>query len=140
MGMAVPHTLCSVKSVGIAVEMNVYEPHLLGGIVAHMIGHNIGMLHDDGREECYCKDWHGCIMAQSIIGLNNVLPYKFSECSAKEYMDVLRLGEAMCLLNKPNEVGSYPHTPREDRPDFLIKNANPSLFLKLQNFTKPTSF
>ncbi|KAE8736896.1 hypothetical protein FOCC_FOCC017648 [Frankliniella occidentalis] len=81
MGMAVPHTLCSVKAVGIAVEMNVYEPHLLGGI-----------------------DWHGCIMAQSIIGLNHVLPYKFSECSAKEYMDVLRLGEAMCLLNKPNEI------------------------------------
>lgn len=43
-------------------------------------------------------------MAQSIIGQNHVLPYKFSECSRKEYMDVLRLGEAMCLLNKPNEV------------------------------------
>lgn len=47
-------------------------------------------------------------MAQSIIGQNHVLPYKFSECSFNEYMDVLRVGEAMCLLNKPNEVW-YPN-------------------------------
>lgn len=43
-------------------------------------------------------------MAQSIVGLENVQPYKFSECSKKDYIDQLRTGHGLCLLNKPNEV------------------------------------
>ncbi|PNF20107.1 hypothetical protein B7P43_G04792 [Cryptotermes secundus] len=103
-GMAVPETVCTARSVGISVDVNTYEPHLLAGTMAHMIGHNIGMAHDDGREECFCRDWHGCIMAQSIVGLENVQPYKFSECSRSDYIDALRIGHGICLLNKPNEL------------------------------------
>jgi hypothetical protein len=43
-------------------------------------------------------------MAQSIVGLENVQPYKFSECSRNDYIDALRIGHGLCLLNKPNEV------------------------------------
>lgn len=43
-------------------------------------------------------------MSQSIVGLENVQPYKFSECSRNEYIDALRIGHGLCLLNKPNEV------------------------------------
>lgn len=57
-------------------------------------------------EECFCRDWHGCIMAQSIVGLENVQPYKFSECSRSDYNSALRTGRGICLLNKPNEVSS----------------------------------
>ncbi|XP_026479957.1 uncharacterized protein LOC113386392 [Ctenocephalides felis] len=103
-GMAEPRTVCTPKSVGISVDINTYEPHLLAGTVAHMIGHNIGMGHDDGREQCFCRDWHGCIMAQSIVGLENVQPYKFSECSRSDYIKALRQGDGMCLMNKPNEL------------------------------------
>lgn len=49
-------------------------------------------------------------MAQSIIGLENVQPYKFSECSRSDYIDALRIGHGLCLLNKPNEVCKL--TPR----------------------------
>ncbi|KAK2583419.1 hypothetical protein KPH14_009404 [Odynerus spinipes] len=103
-GMAAPQTVCTQKSIGISVDLNTYEPHLLAGTMAHMIGHNIGMGHDDGRTECSCYDWHGCIMAQSIVGLQNVQPYKFSECSKTDYMEALKSGTGVCLLNKPNEL------------------------------------
>lgn len=46
-------------------------------------------------------------MAQSIVGLENVQPYKFSECSKKDYIDQLRTGHGLCLLNKPNEVSIF---------------------------------
>ncbi|KAL4706299.1 hypothetical protein ACJJTC_004908, partial [Scirpophaga incertulas] len=103
-GISVPDTMCTPKSVGISVDTNTYEPHLLAGTMAHMIGHNIGMGHDDGREQCFCRDWHGCIMAQSIVGSDNVQPYKFSDCSKNDYTNELRIGQGLCLLNKPNEL------------------------------------
>ncbi|XP_043465764.1 disintegrin and metalloproteinase domain-containing protein 33 isoform X6 [Leptopilina heterotoma] len=109
-GMAVPNTICSPRSVGISVDLNAYEPHLLAGTMAHMIGHNIGMGHDDEKEKCVCRDWHGCIMAQSIVGLENVQPYTFSECSKSDYAEVLKTGNGMCLLNKPNESGIQRRT------------------------------
>ncbi|KAJ8679601.1 hypothetical protein QAD02_015388, partial [Eretmocerus hayati] len=103
-GIAAPDTACTEKSLSISVDINTYEPHLLAGTMAHMIGHNIGMSHDDGRSDCRCHDWHGCIMAQSIVGLENVQPYKFSECSKADYISALRDGKDVCLLNKPNEL------------------------------------
>ncbi|XP_048509375.1 disintegrin and metalloproteinase domain-containing protein unc-71 isoform X3 [Athalia rosae] len=103
-GIAAPNTVCSQTSVGISVDLNSYEPHLVAGTMAHMIGHNIGMDHDNGREQCVCRDWHGCIMAQSIVGVDNVQPYKFSECSKSDYEDALRNARGICLLNKPNEL------------------------------------
>ncbi|VEN64440.1 unnamed protein product [Callosobruchus maculatus] len=62
-GMAVPATVCTTKSVGISVDINTYEPHLLAGTMAHMI-----------------------------------------ECSRSDYIDRLRTGNGICLLNKPNEL------------------------------------
>ncbi|XP_051167974.1 disintegrin and metalloproteinase domain-containing protein 33 isoform X2 [Leptopilina boulardi] len=109
-GMAAQGTICSKRAIGISVDLNSYEPHVLAGTMAHMIGHNIGMGHDDGREECFCRDWHGCIMARSIVGLENVQPYKFSDCSKTDYSEVLKKGDGMCLLNKPNESGIQRRT------------------------------
>ena len=59
------------------------------------------------RENCSIKtsqDWHGCIMRSTVIGEEGVQPYKFSSCSADQFRQWMDGGQALCLLNRPNEV------------------------------------
>lgn len=84
---------------GLSVQMQ--STHKLRWIATHSF---LPSLHCSTGEECICRDWHGCIMSQKIVGLEDVQPYKFSECSKTDYIDALRMGHGLCLLNKPNEV------------------------------------
>lgn len=52
--MAVPESVCTAKSLAIIVDLNAYESHITAATMAHMIGHNVGMGHDDGSK-CYIE-------------------------------------------------------------------------------------
>ncbi|XP_071515149.1 disintegrin and metalloproteinase domain-containing protein unc-71 isoform X3 [Panulirus ornatus] len=121
-GMGVPNSICTSKSAGISVDLNVYEPHLVASTMTHMIGHNLYMKHDDGRgPNCYCQDWHGCIMSKNVVGQDNVQPSKFSKCSVDDYHHALQtVEEASCLLHTPtkfkiNRPGSSGKLPVDSR-------------------------
>lgn len=102
-GMAVPGQICNENSYGVTVDNSVYTPHVTASTMAHVLGHVIGMAHDD-REGCACSDWHGCIMSATIVGKDNVQPYKFSQCSRNDYIKELQRSHGLCLFNRPNEL------------------------------------
>ncbi len=83
-------TICAGKAVGISVDIDVFEPHILAANLAHAIGHNLGFRHDQegagmGAGRCGCQDWHGCIMWPTVVGQEGIQPYKFSACSAQQF-------------------------------------------------------
>ncbi|KAG5872681.1 hypothetical protein JTB14_030052 [Gonioctena quinquepunctata] len=81
-----------------------YSPVLghLAVSVAHSLGHNFGMEHDDSS--CKCPEDY-CIMAPSIF---SIAPSQWSSCS-KEYLELaFSRGMDLCLRNKPSWLFDGP--------------------------------
>ncbi|XP_071170468.1 disintegrin and metalloproteinase domain-containing protein 12-like [Mytilus edulis] len=71
-------------------------------VLAHEIGHVLGMLHDDAA--CTCLDPKDCVMNSDITQL----PTSFSSCSAKIIKKVKETGVAPCLYNVPDVIYNGP--------------------------------
>ncbi|XP_042363909.1 disintegrin and metalloproteinase domain-containing protein 9 [Plectropomus leopardus] len=94
LGMAFVGTVCSQATAG---GINVYSDdnlRALSSVVAHEMGHNLGMNHDDTR--CTC-DGKSCIMAASAGGSTT-----FSRCSGQDFETMVIRGGGMCLKNQPS--------------------------------------
>uniref|UniRef100_A0A672MYT9 Disintegrin and metalloproteinase domain-containing protein 9-like n=1 Tax=Sinocyclocheilus grahami TaxID=75366 RepID=A0A672MYT9_SINGR len=108
-GMAFVGTVCSRShggginsylNAGCFTNNNVLS---FASIVAHELGHNLGMNHDDGRN-CKCDVTH-CIMNSGATGSRN-----FSSCSADDFEKMILNSGGRCLLNipRPDEAYSAP--------------------------------
>ncbi|XP_029311908.1 disintegrin and metalloproteinase domain-containing protein 9 [Cottoperca gobio] len=94
MGMAFVGTVCSTATSG---GINVFSADNLpyaSAVVAHEMGHNLGMNHD--REGC-CDDGKNCIMASAAGGSP-----MFSRCSGGDFERLIVRGGGMCLKNQPS--------------------------------------
>lgn len=92
LGMAYVGTVCSGStSGGINVFSNDNVP-FFSTVVAHEMGHNLGMNHDNGRCKC---DGKSCIM-----GAAGGAPM-FSTCSAQDFEKLIIRGGGVCLKNQP---------------------------------------
>lgn len=103
-GMAFVSTVCSRShGGGINAFQNKNVP-LFASIVAHELGHNLGMNHDDGRT-CLCPSG-ACIMNSGATGSRN-----FSSCSADDFEKMILSTGGSCLLNvpRPDEAYSAPY-------------------------------
>ncbi|XP_075938538.1 disintegrin and metalloproteinase domain-containing protein 9-like isoform X1 [Anarhichas minor] len=103
-GMAFVSTVCSRShGGGINAFLNNNVPSF-ASIVAHELGHNLGMNHDDGRS-CSCAV-NACIMNSGATGSRN-----FSSCSADDFEKMILLTGGSCLLNvpRPDEAYSAPY-------------------------------
>ncbi|KAG9354773.1 hypothetical protein JZ751_001486 [Albula glossodonta] len=102
--MAFVSTVCSRSHGG---GINAYTNaniQSFASIVAHELGHNLGMNHDDGRN-CKC-DVNSCIMNSGATGSRN-----FSSCSADDFEKLILGNGGSCLLNipRPDEAYSAPY-------------------------------
>ncbi|XP_053727906.1 disintegrin and metalloproteinase domain-containing protein 28 isoform X1 [Synchiropus splendidus] len=95
-GLAYIGTLCSGHSVGVVQDHN-NRAIAVGATLAHEMGHNLGMNHDDSSA-CICTG-DSCIMAAA---LSWTTPRSFSSCSSSHYEKYLNNRVPGCLLNKPD--------------------------------------
>ncbi|KAJ7305204.1 hypothetical protein JRQ81_011113 [Phrynocephalus forsythii] len=103
-GMAYVGTVCSKSHAG---GINVFGPisvQMFASIVAHELGHNLGMNHDDERN-CHCETGN-CIMNSGASGARN-----FSSCSEEDFEKLTLHKGGSCLLNipRPEETYSIPY-------------------------------
>ncbi|GAB1301750.1 Disintegrin and metalloproteinase domain-containing protein 9 [Apodemus speciosus] len=101
-GMAFVGTVCSRSHAG-GINFGQITVETFASIVAHELGHNLGMNHDDGRE-CFCGA-KSCIMNSGASGSRN-----FSSCSAEDFEKLTLNKGGSCLLNipRPDEAYSAP--------------------------------
>ncbi|XP_056627688.1 disintegrin and metalloproteinase domain-containing protein 9 isoform X2 [Triplophysa dalaica] len=95
LGMAFVGTVCSAHTSG---AINVFSSDSLqyfSTVVAHELGHNLGMNHD--VRSCATCDGGSCIMAPSASGST-----KFSDCSDRNFERLILNGGGVCLKNPPS--------------------------------------
>ncbi|KAM6931435.1 disintegrin and metalloproteinase domain-containing protein 28 [Xenentodon cancila] len=95
-GLAFIGTLCSGHSVGVIQDHN-NQAIAVGATLAHEMGHNLGMDHDDSSA-CACSG-DSCIMAAA---LSWNIPRTFSSCSTSSYERYLTNRSPGCMLDKPD--------------------------------------
>lgn len=93
LGMAFVGTVCSASSSG---GINVFSDKNLAfvsTVVAHEMGHNLGMNHDTAS--CVCNG-KSCIMSGGASGATH-----FSQCSEADFEALILRGGGLCLRNQP---------------------------------------
>ncbi|XP_017289473.1 disintegrin and metalloproteinase domain-containing protein 28 [Kryptolebias marmoratus] len=95
-GLAYIGTLCADHSVGVIQDHN-DRAIAVGATLAHEMGHNLGMNHDDSSA-CACSG-DSCIMAAA---LSWNIPRSFSSCSSSSYEHFQTGRNPSCLLDKPD--------------------------------------
>lgn len=104
-GMAIPDSLCTDRSIGISRSASPFEPQQAASVLAHMIGHNLGMKHDEQEEwrklyhegGCTCEDQFGCLMSTKVLRSTGLHSRLFSDCSRKDLDTALTMDLDFCL-------------------------------------------
>uniref|UniRef100_K7FKV2 Disintegrin and metalloproteinase domain-containing protein 9-like n=1 Tax=Pelodiscus sinensis TaxID=13735 RepID=K7FKV2_PELSI len=106
-GMAFVSTICSQVQGGSISTLNDNNVLRHATVVAHELGHNLGMKHDDGR--CPISTKESCISTNCNIMLSSGSK-NFSTCSADDFENLILSGGGNCLKNapKPSDVFTEP--------------------------------
>ncbi|XP_025735946.2 disintegrin and metalloproteinase domain-containing protein 8 [Callorhinus ursinus] len=101
-GLAKVAAVCSQDSGAVNQDHNLENPIGVASTMAHEMGHNLGMDHDENIQGCYCpvpREGGGCIMAASIGAR---FPRMFSQCSRTNLEMFMEKPQTACLANAPD--------------------------------------
>ncbi|XP_071896359.1 disintegrin and metalloproteinase domain-containing protein 8 isoform X13 [Anas platyrhynchos] len=105
-GLAKKLAMCTRDSGGVNQDHSM-DPIGAASTMAHEMGHNLGMSHDEDIAGCHCpviKDQGGCVMAAKI---SLTYPRLFSSCSEQDMWQFLKDPRTSCLLNVPQADELY---------------------------------
>ncbi|KYO25205.1 disintegrin and metalloproteinase domain-containing protein 8 [Alligator mississippiensis] len=105
-GLAKKFAMCTRNSGGVNQDHSM-NPIGAASTMAHEMGHNLGMSHDEDIDGCRCmapKTDGGCVMAASV-GI--IYPKYFSSCSTSDLQTFLSDPRTSCLLNVPKADELY---------------------------------
>ncbi|XP_067948088.1 zinc metalloproteinase-disintegrin-like protein F1 isoform X2 [Watersipora subatra] len=106
MGLAVPTSICTNRAVAvISAKQHIENPQRLASVIAHMIGHNIGLEHDE--TDCQCESGSRVCIMGDVMGLE--LPSLFSSCSIDRLRLLTKVQLGRCLAGQPPP---YSYTQR----------------------------
>ncbi|CAH2321647.1 Disintegrin and metallo ase domain-containing 8 [Pelobates cultripes] len=100
-GLATKLAMCTGDS-GAVNQDHSSNPIGAASTLAHEMGHNLGMSHDEDVPGCHCTETRengGCVMSKSV-GI--VYPKMFSSCSLTDLQTFLNEMSPTCLLNTPD--------------------------------------
>uniref|UniRef100_A0A8C9EY46 ADAM metallopeptidase domain 8 n=1 Tax=Pavo cristatus TaxID=9049 RepID=A0A8C9EY46_PAVCR len=105
-GLAKKLAMCTRDSGSVNQDHSV-DPIGAASTMAHEMGHNLGMSHDEDIADCHCpvsKERGGCVMAAKI---SLAYPRLFSTCSEQDMWQFLEDPKTSCLLNVPGADELY---------------------------------
>ncbi|XP_075073290.1 disintegrin and metalloproteinase domain-containing protein 8 [Mixophyes fleayi] len=100
-GLATKLAMCTGDS-GAVNQDHSTNPIGAASTMAHEMGHNLGMSHDEDVDGCSCavnREKGGCVMSKSV---GMVYPNLFSSCSRKDLQTFLDNVTPTCLINVPD--------------------------------------
>ncbi|KAK7109452.1 hypothetical protein V1264_013492 [Littorina saxatilis] len=117
-GMAIPDSVCSQRALGIVKSGKPFEPQQTAANLAHMIGHSLGINHDEDAHwrtlyhegGCKCSDDYGCIMSVNVLAHNGFHSRMFSTCSESDLDVSLSMGITSCLQGAPSDSATFTQT------------------------------
>lgn len=101
-GLAKVSSMCSQASGAVNQDHEQKNPVGVASTMAHEMGHNLGLDHDENVQGCYCSVPRvdgGCVMAGS---LSSKFPREFSHCSRADLEIFVASSRAACLGNAPD--------------------------------------
>ncbi|XP_053496306.1 zinc metalloproteinase/disintegrin-like HR1a [Ictalurus furcatus] len=102
-GLANKFAMCTKASGGVNQDHST-SPLGLAATIAHEMGHNMGMSHDEQGCTCGLSD---CIMTEVVNSAASVFPALFSDCSLDQLSTFLENANPSCLLDHPSSDRIY---------------------------------
>ncbi|XP_051770962.1 disintegrin and metalloproteinase domain-containing protein 8 [Ctenopharyngodon idella] len=104
-GLANKYAMCAESSAGVNQDHN-KNPLGLASTIAHEMGHNMGMSHDEDHCTCGSDTLYNsiCIMTERV---GTQFPEQFSDCSLEQLSVFLDSANPSCLLDRPSSNRLY---------------------------------